>query len=211
MTGQAIPARNAPALGTAPESAAVKVWWFDCSQPGPTEIESLARMLPADQQTAAARFGNDFLYKRHVVAQAMLLNILGRHATSPKDHLVLKRSPSDKPYIAGPGAAQHLRFNLAHSGAMAVAPGRKVGVDIEVDRPDIDITGVARLSFTKREMTALAQVPAAHRVAAFFACWTRKEALLEAHGTGLMRPPAEVEVGLGQYDPQKTFSRTWDR
>jgi phosphopantetheinyl transferase len=89
MTGQAIPARNAPASGTAPECAAVKVWWFDSSQPGPTEIESLA------------------------------------------------------------------------------------------------------------------QVPAAHRVAAFFACWMRKEALLKAHGTGLTRAPAEV--GLGEYDPQKTF------
>ena len=33
--------------------------------------------------------------------------------------------------------------------------------------------------------------------AAFFACWTRKEAVLKACGTGLLTPLADVHVGAG--------------
>jgi 4'-phosphopantetheinyl transferase len=87
---------------------------------------------------------------------------------------------------------------------VAVSIGREVGIDIERIRPDIDIAGLAKMCFTQREIAALAQVPQADRVAAFFSCWTRKEALLKAQGTGLMRPPNEVEVGLGRHDPQNT-------
>ncbi len=207
MSGQAIPASDAAACRTKTGSAAVELWWYDNTEAGPAEIESLARRLPADQQAAAACFSNDALRRRHVVARAMTLDILGHHADPLEGPLVLARGPHGKPYIEGPAAAQHLRFNLAHSGAMiavAVSAGHEVGVDIERVHPDVNIAGIARLCFTKREIAALAQVPQANRVAAFFSCWTRKEALLKAQGTGLMRPPANVEAGLGRYDPQKT-------
>jgi 4'-phosphopantetheinyl transferase len=164
-------------------------------------------MLPADQRFAAARLGNDDLRRRYVVAHTMTLDTLGCRADPPERRLVLARGPHGKPYVAGPRALRHLRFNLADSGSMAVvaiSAGREVGIDIERIRPDIDIAGPARMCFTERELAALAQIPRADRVAAFFSCWTRKEALLKAQGTGLMRPPDEVEVGLGRYDPRNT-------
>jgi 4'-phosphopantetheinyl transferase len=207
MTGQSIPACEAPTPGMVPCNAAVEVWWYDSIETGPDEIESLARTLPAEQHAAAARFGNDVLRKRHIGAHAMMLDVLGCHADRPEGRFVLTRGSHGKPDIAGPGAVGHLRFNLAHSGAMAVvaiADGREIGVDIERVRPDIDIAGVARLCFTEREVAALAQVSQADYVAAFFSCWTRKEALLKAQGTGLMSPPADIEVGLGRYEPQTT-------
>lgn len=206
MNGRSIPACKASTSRTLPGDAAVEVWWYDCTETGPAEVESLARMLPADQYAAAARFGNDILRKRHIVAHAMTLDVLGCHADRPEVRFVLTRSSHGKLHIAA-DTARHLRFNLAHSGAMAVvavADGREVGVDIERVRPDIDIASVARLCFTEREMAALAQVSQADYVAAFFSCWTRKEALVKAQGTGLMSPPADVEVGLGRYESQTT-------
>jgi 4'-phosphopantetheinyl transferase len=164
-------------------------------------------VLPADQRYAAARLGDDGLRRRYIVARTMALDTLGCCADPPERRLVLARGPHGKPYIAGPGALRHVRFNQADSGPMAVvaiSKGREVGVDIERIRPDIDIAGAARMCFTERELAALEQVPRADRAAAFFSCWTRKEALLKAHGTGLMRPPEGVEVGLGRYDPHNT-------
>jgi len=207
MSDQSIPECEAPASGTGPGNAAVEVWWYDSTEMGPADIESLARTLPADQQVAAARFGNDVLRNRHVVAHAMTLDVLGSHADRPEGRFVLTRDSYGKPHVAGPGRARRLRFNLAHSGAMAVvaiSDGREVGVDIERVRPDIDIAGLARLCFTEREIAALAQVSQTDRVAAFFSCWTRKEALLKAQGTGLLSPPADVQAGLGRYEPQRT-------
>jgi phosphopantetheinyl transferase len=156
--GQSIPACEAPAPGTVPCNAAVEVWWYDSTETGPAEIESLARTLPADQHAATARFGNDALRKRHIVAHAMTLDVLGCHADRPEGRFVLTRGSHGKPYIAGPGAVRHLRFNLAHSGAMAVvavSDGREVGVEIERVRPDIDIAGLARLCFTDLQSARL--------------------------------------------------------
>ena len=196
-----------PARGTAPDKAAVDVWWCDATELDRAEIESLAQMLPADQRYAAARLGNDDLRGRYIVARTMTLDTLGCCADPPERRLVLARGPHGKPYIAAPSALRHVRFNLADSGPMvvvAISAGREVGIDIERIRPDIDIAGPAKMCFTERELAALAQIPRADRVAAFFSCWTRKEALLKAQGTGLMRPPDEVEVGLGRYDPRTT-------
>ena len=53
MTGQSIPACEAPALRTLPGNAAVEVWRYDSTETGPAEVESLARTLPADRQAAA--------------------------------------------------------------------------------------------------------------------------------------------------------------
>ena len=83
MTGQSIPACEAPAPGTVPGNAAVQVWWYDSTETGPAEVESLARTLPADQQAAAARFGNNALRRRHIVAHAMTLeHLLGASGPS---------------------------------------------------------------------------------------------------------------------------------
>lgn len=205
MNAPSMRACEPPAQGTAPGNATVEVWWYDATELSRAEIESLARMLPANQRDAAARFRNDDARRRYIVAHTMTLDTLGCCADPPERRLVLARGRGGKPYIAGPRALRHLRFNQGHSGPMAVVAvsiGREVGIDIERIRPDIDIAGPARMCFTEREIAALAQVPQADRVAAFFSCWTRKEALLKAQGTGLLRPPDEVEVGLGRHDPQ---------
>jgi 4'-phosphopantetheinyl transferase len=205
MNATSMRAREPPA--TAPGKAAVEVWWCDATELDRAEIETLAQMLPADQRYAAARLGNDDLRRRYIVARTMMLDTLGSCADPQERRLVLARGPHGKPYIAGPSALRHLRFNLADSGPMAVvaiSAGWEVGIDIERIRPDIDIAGPAGMCFTERELSALAQIPRADRATAFFSCWTRKEALLKAQGTGLMRPPAEVEIGLGRYDPWNT-------
>ena len=207
MNAPSMRACEPPAQGTAPGKAVVEVWWYDATELSRAEIESLAQMLPANQRYAAARFGNDDSRRRYIVAHTMTLDTLGCYADPPERRLVLARGPRGKLHIAEPRALRHLRFNLADSGPMAivaVSEGREVGIDIERIRPDIDIAGPARMCFTEREIAALARVPQADRVAAFFSCWTRKEALLKAQGTGLMRPPDEVEVGLGRYEPQNT-------
>jgi len=88
---------------------------------------------------------------------------------------------------------------VAHSGGMnvlAVTTGNHVGIDIERVRADIPIEDIAPLCFTARELASLARLPGSDRALGFFACWTRKEALLKAKGSGLTQPPAGIHVGL---------------
>lgn len=88
--------------------------------------------------------------------------------------------------------------SIAHSGdrAVAIASKRRVGIDIEqiVEKPE------SLLRFVLHEdefdhVNAL-PVPNHHRL---FLCWTMKEAVLKAIGTGLLRSPKTVRLDVS-YD-----------
>jgi 4'-phosphopantetheinyl transferase len=101
-----------------------------------------------------------------------------------------------KPYLIESGTDLH--FNLSHSGERAVialARGRAVGVDIEQARP-VEVLELGARFFAASELTALRQRPPAEQQAAFFRCWTRKEAFIKALGEGLRYPLDSFEVDI---------------
>lgn len=129
----------------------------------------------------------------HCAVRRVLALQLGVHPRC----LEFDTTAAGKPFLAKP--AQHLEFNLSHSGRhglIAVAEDRSVGVDIEVRRPMSDILDVAFGVATAREAERLKQLPADQIHSAFFELWTRKEALLKAVGRGFLVDPRLVEVGI---------------
>src|SRR5262249_41616868 len=102
-----------------------------------------------------------------------------------------------------------LRFNLSHSGgwaALAVARGHEVGIDIEQIRADRATDDLAQRFFSPREWAALRALPEAERCAAFFRCWTRKEAFIKLIGEGLSFPLDEFDVTLRPDEPPALLS-----
>jgi 4'-phosphopantetheinyl transferase len=92
-----------------------------------------------------------------------------------------------------------LEFNLSHSGdfvLIAVTQGRKIGVDVERIRQGISSHVIAQQYFSKAEVTELQSLPLEQREAAFFICWTRKEAYIKAQGLGLSLPLESFDVSL---------------
>jgi 4'-phosphopantetheinyl transferase len=92
-----------------------------------------------------------------------------------------------------------LHFSLAHAedhAAIAVTRGRPLGVDIERIRPIEDAQQIAARYFAPEEAAELASLEESERGAAFFACWTRKEAYLKATGAGLSSSMAGFGVSL---------------
>ncbi len=93
-----------------------------------------------------------------------------------------------------------LRFNTSRSGGIALfATSRttEVGVDIEEIRSTVDVEGMAARFFSPAERAALASLGPAQRPAAFFQCWTRKEAYVKGTATGLTVPITTIDVGVG--------------
>jgi 4'-phosphopantetheinyl transferase len=135
------------------------------------------KALPPTAEEAArgARFVTPALRRRYLRAHAALRAILAGFTDAPLAFAVREKG---KPYLV---SAPEVRFNLAHSGEMAmvaVAREVEVGVDIERVRPLPEYAAIAQRYFP--EGSAL---PAsAHD---FFRHWTRFEALLKAHGAGL--------------------------
>ncbi len=116
--------------------------------------------------------------------------------------------PYGKPELEGEEGEDALRFNLSHSDALAlcaVTRARAVGVDLERIRARIDEVEIAERYFSLREVEQLRAVPPQLRSAAFFRCWTRKEAYIKARGEGLSHPLAQFGVSFGERDPPALF------
>ncbi|GJD73525.1 4'-phosphopantetheinyl transferase family protein [Methylobacterium goesingense] len=169
-----------------------------------------ARWLSTDEQARAARFlrpqDRDRFVHSHLALRRILSGYLGR---DPGD-LCFDPAENGKPELGGPDR-DRLRFNLSHSGShalVAIADGTAIGVDVEVARPLGDVMAIARAHFHSGEITTLAGRSAAERPMAFLACWTRKEAVVKALGTGLSLPLDSFEVTL---PPGPATIRSWAR
>lgn len=153
-------------------------------------------VLSPDERDRAGRFLRPIHRDRYAAGRAWLRRVLAGYLGRSPSEIAFAYGQHEKPALAGgPG---WLDFNLAHSeehALLAVSPGFPVGVDIEVLRP-VDEKLPQRF-FAPGEVAALAALPAAARQAAFFRCWTRKEAYLKALGSGLATPLDAFEVTLG--------------
>ncbi len=124
-----------------------------------------------------------------LVARASLRQILAHFLDTRPQLVVLRTSPTGKPFLEN----SPICFNLSHTTGMvliAITLKHEIGVDIESATqnpaaPSFDFESLAQRFFTPAEHAALLAFPPAERLRAFYRCWTRKEALLKATGTGI--------------------------
>lgn len=144
-------------------------------------------LLSEDEKARADRFVRDADRWRFEASHAALRLALGHRLGLDPHALVFGAEPSGKPYLAG-AAAGTCRFSLSHSGSRALiglSSSAEIGVDVEEMRPMPDLLRIARAHFAACEIAALEALEPGELTAAFFACWTRKEAVAKATGQGL--------------------------
>jgi 4'-phosphopantetheinyl transferase len=183
--------------------AEVHVWRVSLDLP-PARAERLTRALSDDERTRAGRFVFERDRHRFAVARGTLRAILGRYLGVPPGNLAFAYSSHGKPALPNGAGVRDLRFNVSHAGGLAlvaVALGREVGVDIERVREDFATEEIAGRVFSPAELAAIRVLPAAARCAAFFNCWTRKEAYVKARGEGLSLPLHRFDVSVAPGEP----------
>ena len=82
-----------------------------------------------------------------------------------------------------------------------VVRDREIGVDVEKIRPEIELERLAQRFFSPGEVERLTELEGDLQLAAFFRCWTRKEAYIKARGGGLSIPLDQFEVTFEQDTP----------
>ena len=162
-------------------------------------LESCADCLSSAERDRTARFKFAPDRKRYLIAHGALRSILGMYLGIDPAVIGFDVGPAGKPKLSRDFASNALEFNLSHSGEVAliaVTRGKEIGVDVERIREDFAFKPIAQQFFTAKEVAALEDLPVDLQREAFYKCWTSKEALLKAKGTGLSGSLDEVQIVL---------------
>lgn len=176
----------------------VQVWAFDDIVDAATRARC-AELLSEDERTRLARFRFDANQREYGVSHAITRVLLGRYLARDPLSLQFTFGASGKPAIDG------LSFNLSHSHGrvmLAVAEGPALGADVERERDNVDVLGIAGRYFFGSELEAVQSAGDTGARGAFFRHWVAKEAVLKGVGLGLGFPLERFGVhfsaGLGR-------------
>jgi 4'-phosphopantetheinyl transferase len=165
-----------------PAADEVHVWVADLGQL-PADPGELAAALTPDERDRASRYRAVRVREQFIVCRGLLRRVLGGYLGVEPRAVPITYEGAGKPVLADPV----VHFNLSHTDGLAViAVGpRRVGVDVERDRPVPDTAGLVDRFFSVAERAAFRQVPADRRPAGFLRGWTCKEAVIKAVGVGV--------------------------
>lgn len=167
-------------------------------------VAALSATLSPDEEQRAARFRSTELRDRWTVARGALRCILATYAGCAPGAVVFREGPQGKPALAPPAA--DIPFNLSHTGGLAlvaIAERGRVGIDAEIVRPEVEVEDLSRRFFAPAEAAEILALPPDARLAAFFTCWTRKEAFVKALGGGLSVPLDRFQVSVRTDEPPR--------
>jgi 4'-phosphopantetheinyl transferase len=166
-------------------------------------------VLSSDETARANRFHFEKDRARFIRCRSALRRLLGEYLALPAPAIRFKYLTNGKPQVDAEQNPRSLQFNVSHSAELAlIAVGaiggeKQLGVDIEKIRGDVDTNLLSERFFLSLEREGLRWLPEHLRVPGFFACWTRKEALLKATGDGLSVPLADFSVSTHpDHDPE---------
>jgi 4'-phosphopantetheinyl transferase len=149
-------------------------------------------------ELARARRGTPAVQRRRVLLRAALRVTVGDELRLPPDLVPLASTPLGRPVVAAPG---DLDVSCSASGELGiVAVGRRrIGIDVEAVAPwSAAVLDEGWLAAEERR--ALVRLPEAARATAVTRCWTQKEAVLKARGTGLRGDLAATVTEVGRPD-----------
>ena len=184
-------------------SGEVHVWRARLEQPREVQDEFL-RTLDLAERERAGRFHFEKHRRRFILGRGFLRLLLGRYLKIAPEEVRFAYGPYGKPSLAGEHEASRVRFNASHSHELAIygfVEDRTIGVDVEYNKPEFAGEDIARHFFSAYEVMKLLELPESERTAAFFRCWTRKEAYIKALGSGLSHPLDQFDVTLGPDEP----------
>ncbi|MFV0349550.1 MAG: 4'-phosphopantetheinyl transferase family protein [Halodesulfovibrio sp.] len=154
-------------------------------------ITACTPLVAEEEKERATRFVHAADAARHMVGRALARRCLAAALGHPV-HGNFAVTQWGKPVLAG----TDMDFSISHSGDMvwaALCRGSHVGIDVEEIRPvpELEVLTAALHPHERADVFAAAET---ERLRTFYRCWTRKEAVLKAAGTGLNATMDSFEV-----------------
>jgi 4'-phosphopantetheinyl transferase len=174
-----------------------------------TQAQRLYWQLSNDELSRAQHFHFRQDRDNFVVVRSMLRILLGAYLQIVPQEIKFQYSVLGKPTLHMNQIDATLNFNLSHSRELALLAftyNEAVGIDLEYIRPEIVGEQIAEQFFSVQETATLRGLPNNLQSAAFFNCWTRKEAFIKATGDGLSRPLDQFSVSLAPGEPARLLN-----
>jgi 4'-phosphopantetheinyl transferase len=180
-----------------PLSAGVVHLWKKSFDTSLEEVERCYEVLSPEERTRAQRFLVEPPRRAFILTRGTLRQLLGRYLDRAPGDLNFHFTEFGKLFL---NESNELRFNVSHTDGVALlgfARGAELGVDVEKIRPVKDLKDLANRFFSLAERDKLNRLDAEDELhAAFFRCWTRKEAYIKGKGEGLSIPLHQFDVSL---------------
>ncbi len=198
---------------------AIDVWRCPLDLAG-AQIDELGKCLSQQERQRAEKFRFNRKRRQFVTTRARLRQCLALATGTAAGEIEIEVGASGKPFLAGTAHASGIQFNVSHTDGLAliaITRGQPVGIDVESLEQNVQPARLAENYFSAQEKTTLAALPSERVTASFFACWTRKEAVLKAIGTGIAQGldsfdvATEPEISHCQTELQSTAgsAATW--
>lgn len=188
-----------------PDEDELHVWAVEIDDV-PVPSAKLWAPLADDERDRAERFRFDQPRDRFVAARVALRHLLSGYLGVGPAEVGFVYDAHGKPSLDPARHQTDLQFNLAHSGGLAVVAVSTrcdVGADVECLRAVRQPDGIAQRYFHPSEAAEVLAGGDDQLIDRFFRCWTRKEAVIKAIGTGLQFPLDKFRV------PVLEDSATW--
>ena len=151
--------------------------------------------ISADERRRAEKFRRSEDQTDFIVRRAALRHILSCYLGIKPGEIEFDYNAFGKPFLAARINHKNLNFSISQTrqaAFCAVTFGQSIGADIEATDGD-EKNGeknleIAECFFSETEKINIHRTIFDERESAFYRCWTRKEAVLKALGTGLSHP-----------------------
>lgn len=161
-------------------------------------------MLPDEERARYERFPVQKRRREFLLGRAALRTLLADRLRTDPQHVPLRIAEHGA--LEVPGTAYHVSLTHAENRAVAALAERPVGIDLErVAARDASVT---EFLLHPSERALLDTLPLSED-AAFTLCWTLKEAVLKALGTGLRRSPKKLRLEIDAEEQTATV-RAWN-
>jgi 4'-phosphopantetheinyl transferase len=182
------------------EAGEVQVW---CARVDEAAVAVAVALLSEEERARMERMRLGVARHEFVVGRAILRILAGAATACGPREVTIGMGEHGKPRVEG------VEFSMAHSQGLvvlALSLDAVVGVDLEWVEREIEALEIARSSFALGEVNRIEQAAeGAERAKAFFAVWTRKEAIVKAHGQGLTIPLDSFEAPEGEAEQAVDF------
>lgn len=207
------PGKRLPgSLGRAAVSARADVWVIDLDRSMSGAARADAVLTPEERARAGRFRRRDDALRWSLSRAALRLTLADRLGVAPQA-VVLEHGSHGKPRVRVGTGMPPLFFNVSHSGGLAVlclSADAPVGVDVEAVRSIDGLDAIVGRVGSASERSALRTLAGAARMRAFFALWTRKEAVVKALGKGLHLPLERFSVALLPGEPVRVLASELD-